>query len=208
MESYRNKIYFLAAWIVVCAGLFVNPSQAAEGEASLRGILYVSYPGDLSYDVMFGKDVEILLLPGEKNVENEVASLKAKRLPEIRNQEAIALKAYGAVQRISSKDMPKLKEMRGTLERESAKLTKLRSDYEKEFVATLDKNAIQRTRTNSEGKFSFSQLSPGRYLLHARYEIPGTVNRYFWLHPAQAKEKEEAEVHLNKNATTFLYEEK
>ena len=197
----------LAVSIVSCL-LFVSSSQAAVGEASLRGILYVSYPGDLSYDVMFGKDVEILLLPGEKNVENEVASLKAKRLPEIRNQEAIALKAYGAVQRISSKDMPKLKEMRGTLERESAKLTKLRSDYEKEFVATLDKNAIQRTRTNSEGKFSFSQLSPGRYLLHARYEIPGTVNRYFWLHPAQAKEKEEAEVHLSKNATIFLYEEK
>jgi len=197
----------LAVGTVICA-LFVNSSQAAEGEASLRGILYVSYPGDLSYDVMFGKDVEILLLRGEKSLENEVESLKAKRLPEIRNQEVIALKAYGAVQRISSKEMAKLKEMRGTLERESAKLTKLRSDYEKEFVATLDKNAIQRTRTNSEGKFSFSRLSPGRYLLHARYEIPGTVNRYFWLHPAEAKEREEAEVHLNKNATISLYEEK
>src|SRR3990170_2982439 len=145
----------LAVWIVICA-LFVSSAQAAEGEASIRGILYVSYPGDLSYDVMFGRDVEVLLLRGEKSLENEVESLKAKRLPEIRNQEAIALKAYGAVQRISGKEMAKLKEMRGTLERESAKLAKLRSDYEKEFVAVLDKNAIQRTRTNGEGKFSFT----------------------------------------------------
>jgi len=208
MKSYWDRSCLLAAWIVVCAGLFVNSSPAAEGEASIRGILYVSYPGDLSYDVMFGRDVEVLLLRGEKSLENEVKSLKAKRLPEIRNQETIALKAYGAVQRISGKEMPKLKEMRGTLERESAKLAKLRSDYEKEFVAVLDKNAIQRTRTNGEGKFSFTHLSPGRYLLHARFEIPGTVNRYFWLHPAEAKEKEEAEVHLNKNATIFVYDEK
>lgn len=201
------KVRDLLAVLIVFSGLsLINPAYTAEGQSSIRGILYVSYPGDLSYDVMFGRDVEVLLLRGEKSLENEVESLKAKRLPEIRNQEAIALKAYGAVQRISGKDMPKLKERRGTLERESAKLTKLRSDYEKEFVAVLDKNAIQRTRTNGEGKFSFTRLSPGRYLLHARYEISGTVNRYFWLHPAEAKEKEEAEVHLNKNATISLYD--
>lgn len=208
MKICSDKGRLLAAWIILCAGLLPNSAQAAEGEASIRGVLYISYTDDPSYDVMFGSNVQVLLLPRGKGVEKEVDGLKAKRLPEIRNQQAIAHKAYLAVQRISGKDRPKLKEMRETLERESARLTRLRSDYEKDFVATLEKTAIQRTKTDGEGKFSFKQLAPGVYLLYARYEISGTANRFLWLHPAEAKEKEESEVHLNKNASFALYEEK
>ena len=193
----------LAVWIVICA-LFVSSAQAAEGEASIRGILYVSYPGDLSYDVMFAKQVEVLLLKGEPSLEKEVESLKGTRLPKIRAQEAATLKAHRELQP-PAKDKAKEKERREVFKREVEKLDKLRSEYEKDFRAVLEKYVTQSAKTDADGKFDFKQLSPGRHFLHARYEMPGTVNRYFWLHPVELKEKEEVEVHLNKSATISIY---
>ena len=199
-----NPRYLLGVWIVISAGLFVSGAQAAEGGASIHGLLYVSYSGDLSYDVMFASKVEVLLLKGEQGLEREVENLKSTRLPKIQTQEAAAMKAHREL-RTPAKDRAKEKERREAFKREVEKLDKLRSEYEKDFRAVLEKYVTQSAKTDADGKFDFKQLSPGRHFLHARYEMPGTVNRYFWLHPVELKEKKEVEVHLNKSATISIY---
>ena len=204
MKLCWKRLFLLVAWLSIYAGLFPGSATAADGQGSVRGVLYVSYPGDLSYDVMFGKDVEVLLLRGEKSLESELESLKEKRLADIRNQEAAILKAHREL-KTPSKDKAKQQERREAFKREVGKYDKLRSDYERDFLAVVEKYIIQRTKTDAEGKFSFKQLFPGGYFLYARYEIPSTVNRYFWLHPVELKEKGEVEVHLNKSASISIY---
>lgn len=204
MKSYWNKSCLLAAWIVVCAGLFVNSSQAAEGEASIRGILYISYSGDLSYDVMFAAGVEVVLIDGNGTVEKEFESLRQKLVPPVRAQENAVTKAIVDVRSASA--IEKLKERQKALKREQEKLDKLRSDYENEVTRLLAKNTIKKTKTDIKGNFKFDGLSPGRYLLHARYELQGTGNKYFWFHAVDAKPGEEVEVTLNKSTAINLYD--
>jgi len=204
MKSYWNKSCLLAAWIVVCAGLFVNSSPAAEGQSSIRGVLYVSYSGDLSYDVMFATGVEVALIDGNGTVEKDFENLKQKSVPPIRAQEKAVTKAIGDVRRPTALDKPK--EKREALKREQEKLDKLRSDYGNEVTPLLAKNAIKKTKTDVKGNFKFDGLSPGRYLLHARYELQGTEIKYFWFHPVDTKPGEEVEATLNKSTAISLYD--
>ena len=204
MKSYWNKSCLLAAWIVVCAGLLVNSSQAAEGQSSIRGLLYVSYSGDLSYDVMFAAGVEVVLIDGNGTVEKEFESLKQKLVPPIRAQEKAVTKAIGDVR--SPTAIEKRKEKQDALKREQEKLQKLRSDYENELTRLLTKNVIKKTKADIKGNFKFDGLSPGHYLLHARYELQGTESKYFWFHAVDAKPGEEVEVTLNKSTAIHLYD--
>ncbi|MDP2606224.1 MAG: hypothetical protein Q8S00_27090 [Deltaproteobacteria bacterium] len=204
MESYRNKIYFLAAWIVVCAGLWVNSSQAAEGQSSIRGLLYVSYSGDLSYDVMFAAGVEVSLIDGNGTVEKEFESLKQKSVPLIRAQETMVIKAIGDVRSPTAPE--KRKGKLDALKREQEKLRKLRSDYENEIARLLAKTTIKKTKADIKGSFRFDGLSPGHYLVHARYELQGTDNKYFWFHAVDAKPGKEVEVTLNKSTVIHIYD--
>jgi len=59
--------------------------------------------------------------------------------------------------------------------------------------------------TNKEGEFSFQPLSAGRYYLHARYEISGAANSFFWLHLVELKNNEKLEVKLNRATMTAHY---
>ncbi len=198
--------YSLAAamlfWIVGLGGA----AQATDGKASIEGVLYVSYFGDPSVDVMYGKGVEVLLLGGQGKAGKEMEDLKANRVPQILAQEAAALKAFSELRRLPPQDRAKKeKEKREALEREKKKLEQLRSDYEKEVIALVKKYMIQKTKTDEEGKFRFDGVSPGRHHLHARYEIPGVLTRFFWLHPLELKGGEKLEIELNKAATLSLY---
>ena len=205
MKSYRNKICLLAAWIVVCAGILVNSAQAAEGQSSIRGVLYVNYSADLSYDVMYGADVEVLLLKGDGPLEKELESLRQKAIPQIRAQETAVSKAIGEARSATSSE--KTKEKQGALKREAGKLEKLRSEYNKEVKGLLAKHTIQSTKTDKQGKFRFEVLSPSRHLLHARFEIRGTESWYSSLYPVELKQGEPVEVTLDKAAAISLYEE-
>ena len=102
-----NPRYLLAICIVVFAGLFASSVQAAEGQSSIRGLLYVSYSGDLSVDVMYAKAVEVLLLRGDGGLEKELNILKGQRLPQLKAQEAATSKAYGEARRPSRTEKEK-----------------------------------------------------------------------------------------------------
>ncbi len=202
--SWSRSSLPILFWLV-CAQVLAAPADGTAADTSIRGVLYVSYSGDPSYDVMYGNGVEVLLLRGEKSLEKEVENLKTTRLPQISAQKEVALKAYGALRRISDKERAKEKEMREAVKRETAKFNKLQADYEKDLVAILQKYLVQKTKTDETGKFSFHQLSPGRHFLHARYEISGAANRFWWLHPVEAKENQEVKVTLNKSVTLSIY---
>jgi len=205
MNRYWSKSFLLILWRLVCVQVLAAPAEGTAADASIRGVLYVSYSGDPSYDVMHAKNVEVLLLRGDKTLEEEVENLKKTRLPKISAQKEVAFKAYSALRHISDKQKAKEKEMREALKRETETFDKLRADYEKDLVSIFEKYLLQKTKTDEVGKFRFHQLSPGRYFLHARYEISGAANRFWWLHPVEAKTNQEVEVTLNKSATMSIY---
>lgn len=196
--------HVLAAWVMVLAGFFGNSARAAEGQSSVRGLLYISYSGDLSVDVMYAKAVEVLLLKGSEDLEKEINTLKGQRLPQIQAQDAAMSKAIGEARKASRTEKER-KQKQEALKREGEKLEKLRSEYNKDVDALVAKYVIQRTKTNDEGKFRFEGLAPGRYLLHARFEVRGADSNYFWLYPVEPKQGQEIEVHLNKAAAISLY---
>lgn len=204
MSRYINRIYLAAVLAVFLITSFVIAGNADDQEASIRGILYVSYPGDLSFDVMFGADVEILLISGDGTVEKEFETLKQKLVPPIRAQENAVTKAMVDVRSPTSSN--KLKEKQEVLKRERLTLEKLRLNYESEVIGLLAKKSVQKTRTDKKGNFRFEALSPGRYLLHARYELRGTEANYFWLYPVESKPGEQAEVSLDKAKTIHIYQ--
>ncbi|MFQ5657871.1 MAG: carboxypeptidase-like regulatory domain-containing protein [Candidatus Methylomirabilales bacterium] len=179
-------------------------TEAAEGQPSIQGLLYISYTSDPSFDVIFGKGVEVLLLKGEEGPQKELEAVKARWLPQIRAQNAAWSKAWGEARRALGTE--KQKEKTEALRREQEKLDTLRSEYEKEVRNLLARYVLQRTETDGEGKFEFAGLPPGRYLLHARFKVRLTQNSYFWLHPVELRQGEEVETHLNKAASISLYQ--
>ncbi len=204
MRLYRPRIYLSAILIVYSVLSLTKPAHTGDAQSSIRGILYVSYSGDLSYDVMFAAGVEVALIDGNGTVEKEFESLKQKLVPPIRAQEKTVTRAIGDVRLASTID--KLKEKREALKREQEKLQKLRSDYESEVTRLLAKNTSKKTKADIKGNFKFDGLSPGHYLVHARYELSGTEYKYFWFHPVDAKPGEEVEATLNKSTAIQLYD--
>jgi hypothetical protein len=197
----------MVAWLafaMLMTGIDVKTSRAAEERGSLRGFLYVSYPGDLSADVMPGSAVDIALLSNPGSVEDEIAALKRKRLAELQAQEAAAVKAHGEARRAVGQD--KTKEQRELLKRESDKFDKLRSHYQKEIDAIVTRNTLKKTKTDAEGKFQFEGLAPGRYLVSARFDVRGTDSSYFWLYPIEVNPEGTAEAQLSKTTALPLYQ--
>ncbi|MFQ5916103.1 MAG: carboxypeptidase-like regulatory domain-containing protein [Nitrospinota bacterium] len=193
---------------IILASLALNfgvvPLAQAEQGASIKGLLYISYSGDMSYDVMFGRGVEVWLLKGQGGPEKELKALKEHWLPQIRAQEAARSKAWGEGRRALG--TAKQKEKREALKREQEKLNKLRSEYDNEVSGLLAQYVVQRTKTDDQGKFQFEKLPAGRYLLHALFKVRLTENLYFWLYPVELEPGEEMEVHLNKAASISIYQ--
>ncbi|MBI4522576.1 MAG: carboxypeptidase regulatory-like domain-containing protein [Deltaproteobacteria bacterium] len=181
----------------------VSETPAGEPEGSISGLLYVSYPGDLSFDVMVANGVEVSLLKSHGALEKGVADLKEDRVAKIQAREAAAVKAHAEARRAVGKE--KVKEKRDLLKRESDAFERLRSEYEKDVNVLVAKSTLKKTKTDSEGKFRFEGLAPGRYLLSARFEIRGTDSNYFWLYPVEVKPGAETEAQLSKNTATPLY---
>ena len=204
MMSRSQRIYLAAILAAILLGGSANAATADDSQVSIRGILYVSYPGDLSFDVMFAADVDVLLINATSAVEQELVALKQKLLPSIRAQENAVTKAIIDVRAPSPGD--KLKEKQEVLKRERLKLEKLRSNYETAVSALLDKSATQRTKTDKKGNFKFAAILPGRYFLNARYELQGTEIKYFWFYPVEPKAGEEVDVSLNRANTMHLYD--
>lgn len=206
MKFYYTRCLFLVVWFLASLGIFVSPPDVTGEEGSIRGRLFVSYSGDPSYDVMYGKNVEVLLLRGPEDLGKNFQSLRELHVNKIRSQEETVLKAMKDLRNLPRKERAKKdKELRETVKRETEKYDTLKSEYNKAIVALLEPLVIRKMTTTKEGEFSFQQVSAGRYYLHARYEISGAVNSFFWLQPVELKNNEQLEVKLNKATTTALY---
>ena len=175
---------------------------AGEGKGVIHGLLYISPPGDLSYDVMFGRHVEVLLVKG-KGLQAELQALKESRLPHIRAQAQTAAKARLEFRR--ARRTEKEQQKRQELERQAARVRELRTAYEKEVDALIARHLLQKMQTDQEGKFRFQALPAGHYLLHAQFQVLRTHLRYHWLYPVDLQDGEAREVHLNKPAAIQLY---
>lgn len=181
-------------------------TAGAEEGGVIRGLLYVSPAGDLSSDVMYGRDVDVLALKGGGNMETELKALREERIPRIRIQEQAALKAAAEVRKAQGIDKEREEERRAIWKREEEALTKVRSEYSRDVDGLLTRYAVSRTRTDQEGRFEFRGLAAGRYLLHARFEVLRIGVSYAWLLPVELKAGEEKAVQLNKPAAVALYD--
>jgi hypothetical protein len=204
MTRYGKTLVARLAVAMLMTAIGAKTSGAAEEQGSIQGFLYVSYPGDLSADVMLGSAVDVALLANAGNVEDEIAALKRQRVAELQAQEAVAVKAHGEARRAAGQD--KVKEKRELLKRESDKFDKLRSQYQKEVDVLIAKNTLRKTRTDAEGKFRFEAVARGRYLVSARFEVRGTDSSYFWLYPVDVKPEGTAEAQLSKTTALPLYQ--
>lgn len=194
----------------IMTGLFVTLLSLAfnlniavgAGQGVIHGILYISPPGDLSYDVMYGRDVEVWLLK-EAGLQAALKALKADRLPQLRAQHQATENARQDFRRArrTDEEQNKLK----VWEQEAEALQQLRSAYEKEVDALLATYMLQKTRTDQEGKFRFPNLSSGYYFLHSRFNVLRTHFNYEWLSRVDLQDGEVQEVHLNKPNAVQLY---
>ena len=203
MQSERQTLFLISLSL---AAVLVLGIASGEEKGVVYGLLYVSPPGDLSYDVMLGRGEEVLLLKGDGNLEAELQALKERRLQQLQEQNRTVLKARREMQVIRPNETRRDRERkRDTLMLAVQALQELETTYKKELDTLIAEYVIQQTKTDQEGKFRFQELSAGRYLLHARFRILGTTILYTWLFPVELQAGEEQEVHLNKSAAISLY---
>lgn len=192
----------IPAVLALGAALAAGAAAAGAG-ASLHGVLYISPSGDLSADVMFGHDVEILLLDGRGELEAELKALKERRLPQVRSQDEAANRAESEFRKAIGLDGEE--EKRQAWKREATRAANMKSEYEKAADAVIRSHVIRSTKCDESGEFRFEEVPAGRYFLNTRFEILRTGILYTWLHPVVLGEGERKEVHLNKAASVNLY---
>lgn len=195
---------FLTGFILVAALLPVV--VFGEGNGVIHGLIYVSPHGDLSYDVMFGREEEVLLLNGDTDLEEELQALKGHWLPKLHEQDRAVYRARREIEvrRPNETARDRRREI-DTFQLALKALEEARVEYRKTVDTLIAKNVLHKTMTDQEGKFRFEGLSAKRYFLHARFEVIGTTILYTWLYPVELKDGEEREVHLNKDAAIRLY---
>jgi hypothetical protein len=198
-----KRIVIVILWALTCVAAPLPDLALGEGNGAIQGRLYISPAGDLSYDVMVGRAVEVVLPQGDGALEAELVALKERWLSQLWEQKLTVDRARGEFFKFQFTD--KAQEKRDTLGREIQKMTELREVHEKEINTQIATYVLRKTQTDQEGKFRFEGLSPGRYLLHARFQVLRTHYRYSWLSPVKLQEGEEQEIHLNKPTAARLY---
>ncbi len=177
--------------------------QAAEGSATVRGVIYVSPSGEAEGDlVMRAAGVEVLLLRGEGDFEAELAALRQNRSPTIEKQLQAVRRAQEEFLRSIAGAREEREKRSARLSQERARLAELRETYNKEVSELMAKHTFAKTKTDSGGKFNFEKIPRGHYFIHAHFEIVGMDIHYYWLVPVELEREKGIELSLNKlNAT-------
>jgi hypothetical protein len=195
----------LAVWIIICA-LFVGSAQAAEGEASIPGLIFISPSGELEGDlVMRGAGVEVMLVRAEDGFDTEIELIRKNRLSVIDKQLQAVSSAQADLLRSLNRPREEQQKKSANLRLQREKLEEVRAAYEKEIRALIAKHTLAKAKADPEGKFNLNGIPPGRYFLHAHFEILAMGIHYYWLVPVHLTGDKDVEVTLNKqNATTQL----
>ena len=192
----------VAAAAVGCEGEIVAEAQQIQGR--INGQIYISPSGDLDSPwVVFGKDVEVILLRDDGTFDQKLKELREGSMVKIKAQEKVAQQANDRF--IRSKTSKEKAERGSILKDERLKLERLAADYRKEVDALIKKYRAASTKADGDGKFAFEDLAAGRYLLHAGFEVLRTDQWYYWLVPVDLQEGAPAEVHLKKDNSVALY---
>ncbi len=155
---------------------------------------------------MRGTGVEVILLRGEGGVEAELAALRQSRTPTVEKQLQAVNKRQEDFLRSSRGPREEREKKSALLRQERAKLADLSEAHQKEVKELIAKHTFGKTKADSEGKFNFTGIPPGRYMIYARFEIVGMDIHYNWLLPVELQREKEVEVSLDKlNATTPLF---
>ncbi|OGQ80525.1 MAG: hypothetical protein A3F90_16685 [Deltaproteobacteria bacterium RIFCSPLOWO2_12_FULL_60_19] len=199
-----NRLSALAALFLWLLPSVVEP---AEGQAKIQGAVFISPSGKLEGDlVMRGAGVEVMILRGDGSFEANLAALRQNRLPTINKQLGVVNKAQDDLLRAGRGSKAETDRKSVVLRQERAKLAELKETYAKEANELIAKHTFAKTKTDSEGKFTFAGIVPGRYLVYAHFEIAGMEVHYYWLLPVEARTEKEIEVSLDKlNSTSAFY---
>jgi len=81
----------------------------------------------------------------------------------------------------------------------------LREAYVQEVSQLMAKHTAARTRTDADGKFAFTGVASGLYLIHSHFEIVGMDIHYYWLVSADLRKENRIEISLTKLNATPLY---
>ncbi|MFQ5852016.1 MAG: hypothetical protein ACE5JU_15705 [Candidatus Binatia bacterium] len=194
-------------WLSVLVSLWVwlNPSitRPAEGQATIRGIVYISPSGKLEGDlVMRAAEVEVLLLRDREKFEAEFASIRKSREPTIAAQFKAVTRAQRELRRSNREEREKKSAL---LRQERIKLAELRDVYKKQVEELIAEYSVAKTETDSQGNFTFTAIASGKYLIYAHFEIAGMEIHYYWLLPVELQGDQEIEVSLNKLNALALY---
>lgn len=199
-------VYQVSALVTLCTSLLMTPARAAEGQAAIRGRIYISPSGEPEGDlVMRAADVDVIVLRGEGGFQGQLEGIRKSRQPAIAKQLRVVSQAQEEFLRSPAVSREEVEKRSGRLRQERAKLAELREAYQKEVSELMGKHTLAKTKTDSEGRFNFARVPKGQYFIHAHFEIVGMDIHYYWLVPVEVEEKKESEVSLNKlNANPLL----
>ena len=197
-------LYRLAVLVAFWAGSLQVTANAAGQLATIRGQIYISPSGDLDSPwVVFGKDVEVVLLRDDGSFDQKLKELREGWMVKIKAQEKVAQQANDRF--VRSKTSKEKAERQSILRDERLKLERVKADYRTQVDALIKKYRAASTKADGEGKFAFEDLTAGRYFLHAGFEVLRTDQWYYWLAPVDLQEGAPAEVHLKKDNSVALY---
>lgn len=213
MELYfrtRNGIgktrvlYPLFAVVGFWVGFLPVTASTAEPPGMIRGRIYISPSGGLdSPFVMFGQDVEVDLLRDDGTFDQRLKGLQEVWKVKIKVQTKVVQQAYDRF--VSSKPSKEKVERAAILTREQTQLERWKADYRTQVDALIEKYKTASIKADGEGRFAFENLTAGRYLLHASFEVLRTDQWYYWLLPIDLQEGANAEVELKKETSVALY---
>jgi len=189
--------------VILLTGLLPIATNAADQPATIRGLIYISPSGELDTPwVMLGKDVEIVLLRDDGTFDQKLKELREGWEIKIKAQEKVIRQTYD---RFTAAKPSEKAERASNLTRERMKLDRVKADYRTQVDALIKKYRAASTKADGEGKFAFENLTTGRYVLQAGFEVLRTDQWYYWLLPVDLHDGAVAEVQLKKDNSVALY---
>ncbi|MFQ5849885.1 MAG: carboxypeptidase-like regulatory domain-containing protein [Candidatus Binatia bacterium] len=200
-------LYRLFVVITLWACLMPIVGKTSDGQATIQGLIFISPSGKLEGDlVMRAAEVDVMLLPNKDEFDAELAAIRQSREPPIAAQLKTVRQAQAEFRRSTAGPPAEREKKSARLRQERAKLAELREAYENEVFGLIAKRTLAKTKTDSEGRFTFAGILPGRYLIYAHFEVIAMDIHYYWLLPVELERRKEIEVSLNKLNAVPLFQ--